>query len=44
LKLVPLAKLMVTVHLGLDAVYPEADNATALAVFQLPSAGILPTM
>lgn len=43
-KLVPGAKLIVTVHLGLELVYPEADKATALAVFQLPRAGMLPTM
>lgn len=35
---------MVTVHLGLELVYPEADKATALAVFQLPRAEMLPTM
>lgn len=38
----PAGKVIVTCHSGLLLVYADADSDTALAVFQLPSAAILP--
>lgn len=35
---------MVTYHSGLELVYLEALSAIALAAFQFPRAGMLPTM
>ena len=40
---VPGAMFKVTLHRGLLAVYPLAERAMALAVFQLPSAAMDPT-
>lgn len=43
-KLVPAGKFTVPLHSGFADVYCDADNATAFAVFQLPSCAIEPAI